>query len=285
MPPDFRFHAKEKLNAWSLIVAVDDDQVLKQTLLRSPAIDARCEILLKRGYKSAGKAYNAGISDASNEILVFAHQDVYLPADWPDKLSRALTRLGSLDFRWSVLGVYGLTRAGRAKGHVYSTGLAKELGEPFDEIVPAQSLDEMLLVLRRSSGLIFDDRLPGFHLYGTDICMEARRRSMKAYLIPAFCLHNSKGLKCLPMAFWRSYFYLRRKWWEMLPINTCCVTITKVYWPVARYVLKDVGRNFLMSRAVGARCQDPELLYQTLVHRRQVKKRDDPGPPNQSALE
>ncbi len=251
----------------SLIVAVNNEDVLENCLLKSPDIHAFCQIIPKRDFPSAGEAYNAGISNAMHEILIFSHQDVYLPPGWLTSLQSAIDRLDGIDPHWGVVGVFGIAKAGGTAGYIYSTGLKKILGEPSTCVIEAQSLDEMLLVTRRSRDLFFDEKLPGFHLYGTDICLEAKRRGMKNYIISAFCIHNSNGIQFLPGAFWRSYFFLRSKWWCELPVTTPCTVITKSALPVVKYVLT-MGRAVLSFPDQGRRCADPQLLYENLgVHR------------------
>ena len=254
------------LSEWTLIVAVNHEDVLQSTLLRSPDVDDRCQLVLKRSYSTAGQAYNAGIAEAKNEVLVFAHQDVYLPQGWLSRLRRSLVQLDNRDSDWGVLGVSGIANSLDMSGHVYSTGLRRILGAPFDRPIECLTLDEMLLVMRRSSGLMFDERLPGFHLYGTDICMTARKRSLKTYVIPAFCIHNSNGIVRLPMTFWKAYLYLRRKWWKQLPISTPCATITRWCGPMGWSVLRGTVNAMLFSNAVGKRTADPEGLCRDLLN-------------------
>jgi len=246
---------------WSLIAAVNDEKVLNHTLLRSPVVDERCQVIANRGFSSASQAYNAGILEATNEILILAHQDVYLPPSWLACLSQALGQLSDTDPHWGVLGVYGITRDFQRKGYLYSTGLKRILGGPFGDPIEVASLDEVVLVVRKSADLLFDAGLPGFHLYGTDLCMKAHQRGMRSYVIPAFCIHNSNGLTHLPKAFWKSYFYLRRKWWDHLPLHTPCTVITRGYWPVVESVLRDLKCMLLRSSNVGMRCLDPHRLY------------------------
>ena len=245
---------------WSLITAVNDEAVLNGTLLKSPAIDGSCQVITKHGFSSAGRAYNAGIAEAKSEILVFTHQDVYLPKNWSDRLTDALNELEAVDPRWGVLGVYGISRSEKGEGHVYSTGLARTLGQPFKGPVEAVSLDELVLIMRRSANLSFDKEFPGFHLYGTDICMEAEKRGLKNYIVPAFCIHNSNGIQYLPIPFWRSYLYLRKKWWNQLPLRSPCMTITRGCLPVLASLLRDFSYLLLRSSNVGKRCLDPRLL-------------------------
>ena len=88
------------------------------------------------------------------------------------------------------------------------------------------SLDEVVLIFRKSSGLMFDEYLPGYHLYGADICAEARRQGRKSYAISAFCIHNTNIGGILPLEFWKCYLFMRRKWMNSLPIHTPCTRIS-----------------------------------------------------------
>jgi Glycosyltransferase like family len=252
---------------WTLIAAVNDDNVLLTTLLKSPDIDARCQVIAKRGFRSAGLAYNTAIAEAQNEILVFAHQDVYLPPGWWARVRRSLEQVEEKDPDWGVLGPVGVAGSGQLAGNVYSTGLRRIVGEPFENPVGCSSLDEMVLILQRSSNLRFDKHLPGFHLYGTDICLEASKRNLKSYVIPAFCIHNSNGIVRLPLPFWRAYLYLRRKWWDRLPIRTLCTTINKWCDPMVKSVLEGMARGVFNSASVGRRCTDPGRLYKELAEK------------------
>lgn len=268
----------QRLDNWSLVVAVNDDSVLHSTLLASPAIDSRCQVILKRGFKAATVAYNAGLSEAKAEIVVLAHQDVYLPADWRDNFEHALAQLALHDPHWGVLGVFGVTTPTKElSGYCYSTGLRATLGKPFDHPIPAESVDELLLVVRRSSGLRFDDNLQGFHLYGADICLQARKQGMTSYIIPAFCIHNSNGLKRLPVDFWRAYFFLHKKWRAELPIATCCTTITRWGGPALHKVVVDIRDAVLKSRKVGTRVSDVAALYRIMSRETRVGCEADPA--------
>jgi glycosyltransferase involved in cell wall biosynthesis len=250
---------------WSLVVAVNDEQVLRSTLLRSPDIDSRCQLIVKTGFRSAAHAYNEGLSEALHDTVVFCHSDVYLPAGWLGRLRAAIAVLSVTDPNWAVLGVIGIGLDGAVRGHVYSTGLKGTVGFPVSNLVEVKSVDEMVIVLRRSTKLRFDGNLPGFHLYGTDICLEAIRRGLKAYIFPGFCLHNSNGIRFLPFAFWRSYFYLRNKWRKQLPIVTCCTKVTKFCWPVMWHFVAKTRKHFLLRATVGKRCADPDSLYKSLA--------------------
>jgi hypothetical protein len=254
------------LGKWSLVVAVNNEQVLKSTLLLSPAIKSNCQLICKTGFSTAGQAYNSGLVEAENDLVVFAHQDVFLPEGWTHDLALALEKLHSTDPNWGVLGVFGVTwDQPRCVGYCYSTGLRRVLGGAFSDPIKARSVDEVLLVVRRSSALQFDGDLPGFHLYGADICASASLVGLSSYIVPAFCVHNSNGLKSMPLAFWRAYLYLRSKWKDRLPLATCCTSISSSCMPMFRQMIADMREKIRPSREPGHRVEDIMDLYRTIA--------------------
>ena len=242
-------------------MAANSDDILRTNLLRSGEADLAKEIVIKRNAPSAAMAYNAAMADCTGDVVVLAHQDVFLPAGWAKKLCHGIKRLTERDPQWGVTGVYGVTTYGKGAGYVYSTGLRRFVGEPFTEPIQVRSLDEMLLVLRRSADLRFDERLPGFHLYGTDICLEAEVREMRNYALPCFALHNSCGVKWLPMSFWQAYIYLRRKWKDRLPVVTPCTEITAGCTPIVNYILTAGWLSVRGRNKPSCRMTNPENFY------------------------
>jgi glycosyltransferase involved in cell wall biosynthesis len=221
-----------------------------------------------RAFASAGAAYNAGMRQAAGEVLVFAHQDVYLPPEWDSQLAAAVSSLFQSDPNWAVLGVWGITRESRRQGYMYCTGLQKVLGQSFSQPVPCNSLDEVVLVLRRSANLTFDEQLPGFHFYGTDICLQAQQRGFNSYIIPAFCIHNTEGMKFLPWAFWQSYLYMRRKWRNHLPLKTPCIHISRSAFPIVQHPLQSFYSHYIKREHPGQRVADPAALYHDFLRQR-----------------
>jgi hypothetical protein len=210
----------------SFIVTVSDDNVLKQNLLSSPIYRPNChhEIIIRHGFNSASLAYNDAMDRANNDLMVFLHQDVFLPEGWDEKLFRIIYSLEEEKIPWGVLGSFGITLDGQPAGHLYTNGLGKVLGSSKNPI-EVQSLDEVVIVMKKSSGLQFDVFLPGFHLYGTDICFEAKKIGLKCFAISNFCYHNSLPVLRLRSDFWRCAEYIRLKWKSYLPVTTPCITI------------------------------------------------------------
>ena len=251
---------------FSVISAVNDEKVLEQCLLRSPDFQIQNfgEILLPRGFHNAADAYNPAISQAKGEVLVFVHQDVYLPAGWFQQVEAAINHLALTDPDWGVLGVYGVTSAGEFRGHLYCNANQCQLGRPIKEAVEVGTLDEVILIVRKASGLQFDGRLRGFICAGTDLCLTARQRSLKIYVIPGFCIHNANSYGMFPRSFWDGYLYLRRKWKSCLPVKTPCIEIKRSFWPVLRSTVWRFcwlkGKRIKLARRV----DDPAKLYAQL---------------------
>jgi len=251
---------------WDLIVACNNDDVLRTSLLSSPDCKLAKKVIIQRGFHSAASAYNDGIRRAGSEIVVLAHQDVFFPEGFGQRLESALRQLEQSDPKWGVAGVFGVDAQGLGRGCVYSTGLRRMIGKMLEVPAPVRSLDELVLILRRDAGLRFDDQLPGFHLYGTDICLEAARLGYSCYALPCFCIHNSRGMRILPQDYWFPYLYMRRKWWSELPVETPCVPVTRACGSAFRYLVRTSLRLMLGRIKTGRRVSDPEELYWQLTN-------------------
>jgi hypothetical protein len=211
----------------TFVVATNNLEILENNFLASPCLKLGQghEVLIQEGFASASEAYNDAIDKCANDLMVFAHQDILLATNWVADLEQALRALEEIDPNWGVLGCYGETLNDRGRGYILS-GEQGILGKSFAQPEPVQTLDEIVLILRKSSGIRFDERLPHFHFYGTDICMEAARRDRRVYAISAFCVHNAAQTVILPKEFYQCYRYVKRKWVNRLPIQTTVIRIT-----------------------------------------------------------
>ncbi len=206
---------------------------VRQNFLLSPCLNSAAghQLLIQEAYSSAAEAYNDAIDRSVNDLMVFVHQDVVLPFTWMSQLRLALKELDVMDPNWGVLGCYGVRADASHVGYLYSPGVGI-LGTPFSSPTPVQTLDEVVLILRRSSGLRFDEGLPHFHLYGSDICLRAAKRGSLSYAIPAFCVHNANRYLVLPKEYYISCRHFRRIWRSMFPVHTTCLTFTNSNTPL-----------------------------------------------------
>lgn len=261
MPPKITF-----------VVAANNDDVLGKNLLVSPSLSPNepHQLIVQKGFTSAAKAYNAALKNCVNDLVVFVHQDVFLPDPWLSSLQLALDNLSKKDPAWGVLGCWGLKEDGEGVGHVYTPGLGV-IGRSFEHPVPVQTLDEIVLIIRKSSGLTFDERLPGFHFYGTDISMRAASNGQQCYAISAFCIHNAREYYSYPREFYQAYWEIKRIWKHVLPVQSSCVRISRFDGDLRGQQLKR-GLFRIIHRAAqrGDRHLDPRSILEMLQINRQI---------------
>jgi glycosyltransferase involved in cell wall biosynthesis len=247
-------------------VAMNNREVFESNFLASPCLqgDHGHQILVQEGFSSAAKAYNDAIRKSVNDLIIFCHQDILLPENWLVELERTLDYLEIADPHWGVLGAYGKSQDGLGWGHVYSSG-REVIGEALKQPVSIQTLDEIVLILRKSSGLRFDDDLPHFHFYGTDICLRAAAMGMKSYAISAFCVHNTHQPLVLPREFYECCKHIKKVWKAYLPIQTTCVRITRFNSLIYKRRLLETYLRYIRRKEFGGtRVRDSLRLLEEL---------------------
>lgn len=232
----------------AVVAAVNDEQVLEQNLMRSPMLArGAIPVIIERGHDSAGKAYNAGAARTNADLVIFAHQDVYFPAGWDTRLIQAVNALEDSAADWGILGVWGIGAANNYHGRVWCSGSNQEFSGPTGNLVPVASIDEIVIVVKRSIALTFDQELPGYHFYATDLALHARQRGLGTYVFDGPVVHNSRTVPQLGAAYVQAYRYMQRKWRSQLPLPTCVIPLTRTGWPLHKYRAK-VALRLLLNR-------------------------------------
>lgn len=255
----------------AVVAAVNNEAILQRDLAASPIIrDGGVPLFVERHHMSAAAALNAGRDRTDADLVVFAHQDVYLPRCWEERLLAAVRALDQRREEWAVLGIAGVDTTGRFVGRFYSSGLDSEFGGPLPHPEEVVSLDEVLIVLRSDCGLRFDEHLPGFHLYGTDIVQMARNEGLTSFAVDAPVVHNSTPKAGLDYSYRKAYRFMQRKWSSALPIPTCIVPITRSDWSLHRHRLRLITRRLYgrVRRAPGA--ENPAAIARRLGYEREA---------------
>lgn len=250
-------------------IAANGREILESNFLASPCLRSTHphEIIIQENFSSAARAYNDALGKSTNDLVVFCHSDIFLPEPWISQLQQALDCLEVQDPRWGVLGCGGINPDGSGGGHIYSSGLGIT-GEPFEQPRAVQTLDEIVLVLRKSSGLRFDESLPHFHMYGADICLRAATMGMRSYVIDVFCIHNTHQYLIMPKEFYECLSHIKRVWKESLPIQTTCIRITRLNIPLYKRKLHDVYLRYIRKKEFsGTRVKDVSRLYKEICTR------------------
>lgn len=246
---------------FDIIAAVNNEKVLGENLRQSPVIvSGEAKLIEERGHPSAASAFAAGLSKSASDIVVFTHQDIYLPLSWLSHFTKAVENLDSRHVAWAVLGVFGRDEKRAYLGTVWSNGHNRELSFPFYELTPVITLDEIVIVLNRNSGVTFDKNLPSFHLYGTDIVLSALAQNQKAFAFPAPVVHNSLPVRYLDAHYGRAYHYMAGKWKKNLPLTTCIVEITARGTPLLISRLRSIKNILLNKKKRRSRHPRPDVL-------------------------
>lgn len=204
--------------SFSIAAAVNDDDVLSQCLLASPDMEHATSFKAYRGYPSAALAHNQALLENTADVLVIAHQDVYLPAGFLERLNKAIVDIESMDPNWAVIGLIGIDRNRTIGGEVWSSGIGRVVGHPIHRPMPVENIDELVIIINARSGVRFDPDLPGYHLYGLDIVQTAKTRGHASWVINNPVVHHSKPLLTLDRSYHKAWYFARSKWIEELPI-------------------------------------------------------------------
>jgi hypothetical protein len=156
-----------------------------------------------RGWNAA-QGLNHGIEQLDAEWVVCVHQDVLFPAGF---WARLVGQLTALDPGVAVAGLVGCERSGRFRGHIVDpNGHCYWPSLPHDVL----TIDEVLIAVRKRSGLRFSEDVPGFHCYGADLCYEADSRGLRVVAVDAPLVHMSTGK--LDSGYERAGRWLLAKW-------------------------------------------------------------------------
>lgn len=259
MKPD-----RDPYGAIDIVAACNDREILELNLLQSPEIaSGLIKPHLEWHATSAGAAYNRALDATRGEIVVFAHQDVYLPAGWTRLLMRRVEELNRTNPDWALLSTFGVALNGWHQGIAWASSLGAIVGRLPVSPVRVQSFDEMLIVMRRSAGVRFDEGLPGFHMYGTDIVQIARAAGRGSYVVALPIIHNDRFHAALGPDFAEAYHYVRRKWRRCLPVWTPILEVTRFGLPL-RQAIRHTARSRADRRLFAVEPQTHPEVYAAL---------------------
>ncbi|WP_165355133.1 glycosyltransferase [Nocardioides oleivorans] len=172
-------------------------------------------------FASAGAALNHAVRLAEHDVVVLAHQDVYLH-DLP-RLAEAAAALDDPD--WGVLGSCGLTSSGELVGRLRDRVIL--IGAPAPAPVEVQTLDEVLLMARRETFLehpLSEDPLLAWHAYAVEYALRMRALGRRAGAVDTAITHNSLTVNLARLD--DAHLHVGDLFPAELPIRTTCGTVT-----------------------------------------------------------
>lgn len=203
------------MNRYSIVCSSHKSDILVKNLFRSPNIFDH-DLHIKNGYTNICNAYNEALKKCNEDVIIFVHHDVYLPETFFVDLDLSLTEINHIN--WGVLGVAGATTNRIIANVIDRSHLLKVYDSLPQEVV---TLDELILIIKKESFkyLSFDEKIKNHHLFGTDICMQAKKNGMTNFVINAQCNHNSSLSYQIPKEYFDTETYIKEKWKDFLPIK------------------------------------------------------------------
>ncbi len=119
-------------------------------------------------------------------------------------------------------------------------------------------------MVKTRTGLRFDSRLPGYHLYGTDIILQAREASLQSLAFMGPVVHNARRSPQPDRHYIRAYQYMQSKWRSALPVHTLIVPLTKWGWPLYKKRLRNLWRDVRGWGPATQRYAAPDVLARQL---------------------
>ena len=203
-----------------------DDSCL---LMTSPCIkNGDVPLVFISGTRNVCSAYNYGWDLLKTKYVAFTHTDVYLPDGWEYQVLDQIKKVDAFDMYWGAIGPAGVMCRGDGKklfsGHIQDRDLLR-----YTEGLPIEvySLDEVMVIMRRSAMYVWDEKMPTYHLAATELCMRLRESGHRSYAIDAPIRHESKLSLVVPSEFDRSVGYLVAKHPNEFIIFATCVTLVR----------------------------------------------------------
>jgi hypothetical protein len=203
----------------SVAAITHDRAILERDLLRSDILQShRHDLTIVENARSAAAGLNECLRRAKRDIVVLVHHDVYLLPAFETQLEYALRSVEERDPDWGVIGVAGARlRDGILSYHgcLFDGTVPQRWGYPWKLPIEVDTLDELLLVVRRSAQLEFDETIPGFHGYAAQISLAAKRKNLRTYAVLADCEHHSKSSGWTPdEEYIFTHAYVAQRWSE-----------------------------------------------------------------------
>lgn len=179
----------------TLVTRKAEYEEMVDSFLRNGFGEANCEFLYADNSHNnafdAFSAINLFLRNAKGKFIIICHQDVLIDKDGIEKLRSCLTNLERKDPNWAVCGNAGAAGPNHIVYHIsYPDGTFMNKG---NFPLKVSALDENFLLVKNAALLKVSNNLKGFHLYATDLVLQAELNGYAAYVIPFNLTHKSRG--------------------------------------------------------------------------------------------
>lgn len=225
----------------SIVTLVNRPEIYEENVLRSTLKEKdNIEYIKIDNAVSAASGLNSGLENATNDIVICCHQDIWFREGWYERLDIILKKLSNFGLGcledddglnddgliniWGVLGMAGTTFNNIMVGTHSGLGMIDNR-----DIIRVQTLDGSCLILKKSVckeyDLKFDENLIWFHFYCVDIALQANEKGLGAYVINVPIDHRTKWTS--GGGFQESSQYISKKWAKKF--RRICTTVGTYY--------------------------------------------------------
>lgn len=166
-----------------------------QSFLSKGFSEDKCEYIFadntEKNNFDAFSAINLFLKKAKGRYIIICHQDILINKDGFEDLMKCLVQLDNLDTSWGICGNAGAVGPNHIVYYIsYPDGTFMNKGK-FP--LKVTGLDENFLLVKNSANLKVSNNLNGFHLYATDLVLQAELNGFSSYVIPFNLTHKSRG--------------------------------------------------------------------------------------------
>lgn len=181
----------------------------KEHLIKSSGLHKHIEIIeiVNKG-ESLTKSYNKGLKKATNDIVVFCHDDLTIETkQWGNKLLRTFEK----NPEYGIIGVAGtkfMSETGQwwvnpkkmygrvqhtHEGKTWLSSYSEDLGQSVEEVVIVDGL--FFAVDKTKMKVKFNEKVEGFHFYDVTFCFENHLKGVKVGVVTSIRVnHLSIGM-------------------------------------------------------------------------------------------
>lgn len=258
-------YAERFKKRFSIVTLVNDEKMYIDLLndIKNQDCNFDFEIIalpnFNNEYSSCAEALNIGLDIAEGEYVLMTHQDLRIPSNWFENIMDHIKSLIANDVKFGVLGMAGSWVGNNTEGGViYLTGNEQKYkGTPFEHKTEVQCLDELCLIVKRSSEVRFDEIVcDNYHCYGTDLCLNYLSRGFHNFAINAPCIHLSDGFKNLCdieklNKYTNSSYMVFKKWRGIIPLfRNTTARFSAVENAVKFYVASELNNRGIPMKSV-----------------------------------
>ena len=218
--------ASTRYAPFSVIVPVNRPLELELNIARSPGLrEVGAQIITVEGATSSADAFERGAALAQHDWRLFVHQDEYFPTGSGLMLAEQLGAMACDGRAAAPVGFAGLEAAADLRAGLRYAGQVIDRTQHFDhpDSTAGVSVDEFAVALHKSTPVALDPML-GWHLWGTDLCLQALALGgapcAQILRVPLF--HNSTTGYSLPVEYHTSAGLLLEKYSLFDTIPTLC---------------------------------------------------------------